>query len=270
MNPIHEEELVVVTGASSGLGKQIACDLAIKHGYSLILIARREKRLLAIKEYILSHTSVEVISIPSDLSDADSLNELIRTLDNYPNIRAAVLAAGVTYFGELEKQDYSSIENINSLNITANVKLIQWSTKYFQNHNRIGNIAIISSMAALVPTPYQAVYSSSKAYISNLVKVLSQENKGKNIFYTLVYPIGMKTEMTASNQLNNILEKNSLSTVSVEKCSEFSIQAMFKNKKTVIPGLVGKIILALSLLLPSGILLSYTASLYKSSLGEDE
>ncbi|MCF6193380.1 MAG: SDR family NAD(P)-dependent oxidoreductase [Kangiellaceae bacterium] len=264
------KKYAVVTGASSGLGKQIACDLAIKHGYSLILIARRENRLLAVKEYILSRAQVEVASIPSDLNDSDSLDALVGKLDILPNIRVAVLAAGVTYFGELEKQNSSNIESINALNISANLKLIQWSSKYFRKLGQGGNIVIISSMAALIPTPYQAVYSASKAYISNLAKGLSQENKENNIFYTLVYPIGMKTEMTASNQLNSILEKNSLSVISVEKCSQSCIQAMFKNKKTVIPGLVGKIIYFLSLILPSSVILSYTASLYKKSLGKGE
>lgn len=270
METKHKKKYAVVTGTSSGLGKQIACDLAIKHGYSLILIARREKRLLAVKEYILSRAQVEVVSVPSDLSDTDSLDALVRKSNIFPNIRVVVLAAGVTYFGELEKQSSSNIQNINALNISANLKLIQWSTKYFQTHTQGGNIAIISSMAALIPTPYQAVYSASKAYISNLVKGFSQENKENNIFYTLVYPIGMKTEMTASNQLNSILEKNSLSVISVEKCSESCIQATFKNKKTVIPGLVGKIIYFLTLILPSSVLSSYTASLYKKYLDAGE
>ncbi len=262
----YEKECVVVTGASSGLGRQIAYDLAIKHGYSLVLIARREQRLLAVKNYVTNHASVEVTAISSDLSDIDDLNDVIRRLDLFPNIRAVVLAAGVTYFGELEKQSSSSIESINAINISANLSLILWSTKYFHNHSRSGNIAIISSMAALIPTPYQTVYSASKAYMSNLIKGLSEENKGKNIFYTLVYPIGMKTEMTTSNQLNNILEKNSLSVISVEKCSKSCIKAMFQNKKTVIPGLVGKVIFFLSLILPSSILLSFTSSIYRKSL----
>lgn len=184
-------KIAVITGASSGLGREFAKQ--IRKRYVTIeeiwIIARRTNRLMQLKEDL---HGITVRMLPIDLCDKEALSAYQKMLLTYhPQIRILVNAAGfgkMGYVSSISKEDLSGQIALNCEALTTMTKL---SLPYMAKRSNIINIA---SSAAFLPQPNFAVYAATKSYVLSFSRALHQELKSRGITVTAVCPGPVDTE----------------------------------------------------------------------------
>lgn len=193
MKPLTEQR-ILVTGASSGLGRALSVRLA-DAGATVVATARRRAPLDELAE---RHPGVEPRIL--DLMDAQGLADLCDTIGP---LTGAILNAGITQVGPFN--DGSNVTDAATIdtNIMANVRLAR--ALYAPLNG--GRLVLIGSMAGQVALPYQAVYSGTKAFLLNFSLALREEWRD-TVSVGIFAPGGIQTEMTdieALSKLQNML-----------------------------------------------------------------
>lgn len=188
----------LVTGASSGLGEEFSRQIA-PHAASLILVARREDRLIALASKLQeSHPRVEIHTLPLDLSLSDSSDRLLDFL-TARNHRLSLLVnnAGLGDHGDFASGDWLRIQAMLDLNIVALTRLTH---SLLQSGRFRGPAAIlnVSSVASLLPLPGLAVYAATKAYVTSLSEALAMELRPHGITVSALCPGPVPTEFQAT------------------------------------------------------------------------
>ena len=181
--------IAIVTGASSGMGKEFVFQLSQYVKVDAIwVIARREEALKALQEQV----SVPVHPIPLDLCKEESFDAFAAILEaEKPDIKLLVNAAGFGKFGAFEKvpvvDDYRMID----LNCKALVAMTRLCLPYM---SRGSHILQLDSLSAFQPVPYIATYGATKAFVLSYTRAVSEELKPKGIRMMAMNPGWVKTE----------------------------------------------------------------------------
>lgn len=247
---------VIVTGASSGLGEAFCMELAVKEGANLIMVARRLDRLNELKKSIElnSKAKIEVISI--DLTQENEVNDLVQILDKTYNIYAAVINAGMTVMKKHDQITGEETRKIIDLNIRSTIQLTNYFISHFQKRDNNGGLLYISSLSSVFPTPFQSLYSGTKAFLNNFILALSQEYHQEKFSFSIYAPGGISTEMTNSDQIKH-LEKFLKPPAD---CAKYAIYG-FKQRKLLFSSNTS-IELLLAKLLPTSLKLHVMRKLY--------
>ncbi len=178
---------VLITGASSGIGEALAWKYA-EEGYRLILIARREERLVILKQDIEKKYGGHVFNISCDLSLPDSVHNIYNIVKK-ENIAVDVLInnAGFGHYGAFCE---SSVETMTKM-IQVNTMALMQLTHYFAADmvkRQSGHIINVGSIVGFVPGPFMAMYYATKAFVLSFSEALSQELASKNVCVTVFCP----------------------------------------------------------------------------------
>ena len=238
-----DDKWVVVTGASSGLGEAICEELSIRYNANLILVARRIDRLEKLKTRLLRFSKSKIAILQTDLSNSQELNEFFQTIDREYDIYGAVINAGMTLINPQLKIENFDIDRIVDLNIKSTILLTNFFVSHFKKNNCDGGLLYISSLSSIFPTPYQSIYSGTKAFTNNFIFALSQEHIENKFSFSIYTPGGIKTEMTMNNKWTHLDKFLS----SPNYCAKIAISGFCERKlifssKTSIELLLGKII----------------------------
>ncbi|MBO7667838.1 MAG: SDR family NAD(P)-dependent oxidoreductase [Firmicutes bacterium] len=182
-------DIAVVTGASSGMGREFVFALDKKYDLDEIwVVARREERLLELED----NCRARIVPLALDLIDSSSISEYDRRLkEAQPNIRTLVNAAGFGLFGEFSElpfDDQLDIITINDRSLTAFTYL---SLPFMEKGSQIYNLG---SMSSFQPTPYMCVYAASKAFVLSFTRAINVELEARGIRAMAVCPGWIKTE----------------------------------------------------------------------------
>lgn len=261
MAKLHfKDKWVLVTGASSGLGEEIARQLAQKHQANLILLARRKEKLEKLKSELENLVKVKIIA--ADLSKLDevdnALNEVLKNNDLY----GAVLNAGVTWFGPHEELSWDDFETMLQTNVVGVTRMTNRLVSYFEQTGNEGGLLIVSSMAAVIPIPYQAAYSGTKSFILSFATALGHELKNKNFSITVYTPGGIISEMTSGEKFNDL--RGWL--MPVKQAAKEAINAFIKRKLTYIPGFVNRLGSIAVKFVPKKLIMRRMSKVYGKSL----
>jgi len=182
-------KIAVITGASSGMGREFALRLDKEEEFDeLWLIARREERLLELGTQLRA----PVRPICLDLQRRESLEEYAALLKQHePEIAVLVNAAGFGLFGAFMDMDLNRQLDIIDLNSRALTGMCYLSVPYMKSGSRIYNMG---SMSSWQPVPYINVYGASKAYVLNFSRALGVELRERGIRVMAVCPGWIKTE----------------------------------------------------------------------------
>lgn len=193
MKPLAGQR-ILVTGASSGLGRALSVQLA-DGGASVIATSRRQAPL---DELAARHPGVETRIL--DLMDAKGLGAMCETIGP---LTGAVLNAGITHVGPFNDGSDGVDAAMIETNVMANVRLAR---ALYASLNG-GRLVLVGSMAGQVALPYQAVYSGTKAFLLNFSLALREEWRDQ-VSVGIFMPGGIQTEMTdieALSKLQNML-----------------------------------------------------------------
>ncbi|MEG1426431.1 MAG: SDR family NAD(P)-dependent oxidoreductase [Oscillospiraceae bacterium] len=182
--------VAIITGASSGLGKEFLASIAAECPEidEVWLIARRKERLEALAA---GYPGLTVVPIPLDLSNGESFSLLERILEERkPDLRILVNNAGYGKLGDLFGSDLQEQIGMTKLNATALTALTALSLPFLSDGGLIINVA---SIAAFAPTPGMAVYGATKAYVTSFTKALGYETRPRGINAISVCPGPMDT-----------------------------------------------------------------------------
>ncbi len=184
------KKIIVVTGASSGMGKEFLLQVLEKEKNidEIWAIARREERLKELKEKI----SEKIVPIKVDLSKESDLKKYKDRLEKEkPSIAILANCAGFGVFEHTENIDTEVKLNMIDLNVKAPVAMIDYSLPYMQKGSKIMNIA---SCAGFQPIPYINDYAATKSFLLSYSRALNKELQYRDIHVLAVTPYWTKTE----------------------------------------------------------------------------
>ncbi|HEU4955558.1 MAG TPA: SDR family NAD(P)-dependent oxidoreductase [Gemmatimonadales bacterium] len=177
--------LAVVTGASSGIGFELARQFA-EHGFDLIVVAEDEGIARAADE--LRDLRVEVEAVQADLAGADGVDGLWeRVKARGRPVAAIAINAGVGVGGPFVDNDLEEELRLVDLNVVSVVRLAKYAVRDMVSRGS-GRILITSSIAAEMPAPFLAVYGASKAFVQSFAEALHYELKDTGVTVTALQP----------------------------------------------------------------------------------
>lgn len=246
--------IAIITGASSGIGREIARILA--RDYDLVLVARREERLAIFCEELnqvikRDGTVCRAVAFPCDVSQSSECHRLYEAFRDQP-VEILVNGAGLGGFGQIcevqESQEMSMLD--------VNIRALHLLTKFFIRdmiERKRGYILNIASSAAYMPgSPFMATYYASKSYVLSFSRSIAYEPAVKNsgVYVGSLCPGPVATEF---HQVAGF--KGNPGGMSPKKCAEYAVKMMFRRKKVIIPGFFVKFTYFGAKILPAGLLL---------------
>jgi short-subunit dehydrogenase len=226
----------LVTGASSGLGLEMARIIARDHHGHLVLVARRLDRLEALADELRKAHKVDVVCIQADMTKKEDVTRTFEEATRGRAITAAILNAGVTYFGRGLDHDFEHFEQMLATNVTSVVWLTQRFAHHMVNHNPGGGVMIVSSVAGTTATPYQAAYSGTKAFLNNFGMALAEELVDDPVSVTVFVPGGIATEMGDKSGLSRKFKKGDVGMMDVDVCARRAVEGLIARERFVVPG----------------------------------
>ncbi len=246
----------LVTGASSGIGREIAKILS-DMGYDLILVARRKKKLEELKKQLT--TKVTIINL--DISSTYNCMKLYDKVKK-EDIDIVINNAGFGLFGEFTETSLDKELDMIDTNIKAVHTLTKLFLKDFKEKDS-GYILNVSSSAAFLSGPLMSTYYATKGYVLKLTEAIYEElrREDSNVYIGTLCPGPVDTEF---NDVANV--KFSIQSLNSHDVAEYAINQMFKRKLIIIPGWKMKFIV-FSRLLPRKLLLRINYNIQKKKEG---
>lgn len=250
--PTSARPLALVTGASAGIGTELARLLAADH--DLILTARRADALHALAAE-LKRSGATCHVFPGDLTDPAAPRQL------FDQITAAGLTvdvlvnnAGFGDLGPFAKADLPKTLKMIQVNVTALTELVSLFLPGFVARNR-GRILNVGSIAGFQPGPYMAAYYATKAYVNSFSEALHSELSGTGVTVTVLCPGPVATEFAqvAGAQTRQVFSAGQA--MPPRPVAEAGVRAMRAGRRLIVPGWRNKLMLFLERFAPRGVVI---------------
>jgi short-subunit dehydrogenase len=184
-----KDKVVIITGASSGIGRSTALALGREHA-KLVLVARRENRLKELEKEIGGGT----LSLALDLRDKTQVERMIRsTVEQYGRIDVLINNAGFGFLGTVENTPPSVVREIFDLNFDAPLIASQLAIPIMRAQGG-GHIINVSSVVGKRAFPLSGIYCATKFALNGISESLRIELKGSNIDVSIINPAATQTE----------------------------------------------------------------------------
>jgi short-subunit dehydrogenase len=257
----NKNTTAIVTGASSGIGTEIARELA-RRGHGLTLVARREDRLKALADELAHTHSIRAEVIAADLTDADSRRELPAQLEAR-GVHADILVnnAGFTTMGPVSMADRAAELALVRTNVEAVVDLCTLFVPGMVTRHR-GAVLNTASTAAFQPLPGQAGYGASKAFVLSYGRALRAELRGTGVSVTTLCPGPVETGFAEAAGMTDEQAAETLPKIMWIPASDVAraaIEGLAAGRGVVIPGKANRAGAGLAHLAPKALLLPLMA-----------
>ena len=240
------QPLAVVTGASSGIGLELARQFA-QHGYDLLVCAEDDGIHGAAVELRASGARVEALQ--ADLATPDGTDELYDRIQQLGGVIDAIaINAGVGVGGPFVETDLDEEINLINLNVVSVVHLTKHVLKDMVERGE-GRILFTSSIAAEMPAPFLAVYGASKAFVQSFAEALRNEVKDTNIVITALQPGPTDTNFFERAHMEDTKVATGKKTDPAE-VARVAFEALMKGKDHVVVGAKNKVQSTLAQVLP--------------------
>lgn len=249
----------VVTGASAGIGRELA-RLCAKDGHHVVLVARRRAELEALAQELTSTHGVTVRVMPCDLGDARAREALCEELADL-DVELLVNNAGFGSNGKFWENDATREIAMVELNVTALTHLTRRLLPAMVAKGR-GRVLNIGSTAGFQPGPYMATYYATKAYVNSFTQALAFELKGTGVTATVSCPGPVATEFAAiAGNDKSALFKQAGGVADATSVALEAYRAMKAGKPIVVHGVSNKLSAKVAQLAPTRIVTAVAAKL---------
>ena len=229
------DSAALVTGASSGIGSELARGLA-RRGHGLLLVARREDRLRELADELSEHHGIRAEPLAADLSDPAARDGLAAEVERRgPAIDVLVNNAGFGIYEPFAKSDRErEVQQVRTL-VEA---VIDLSSRYLPGmvERDRGAIINVSSTAGFQPLPGNGTYAASKAFVLFHSEALTEELRDTNVTVTAVCPGPVETEFLETSQPLFAEKVPKALWVEPERVAEEALDAADRGKRTIVPG----------------------------------
>ena len=256
----------LITGASSGLGLEMARLVARDHRGNLVLAARRKDRLDALADELRRDHGVDVVTLQADMTRREDVARTFEEATAGRPVPAAVLNAGVSYFGHGLELAFEEFERMLATNVTSVVYLTQ---RFLQHQIELGDgggTMIVSSVAGTVPTTYQAAYCGTKAFLNNFGVAMAEEVADRGVSLTVFAPGGIATEMGEKSGTARKFKKGDPGMMDVDVCARLALAGFVRRRRFVIPGTLNQMNDVLLRFVPRVVATSFTARIFRGAL----
>jgi len=258
MSKFHLEGCsALITGASAGIGREFARQLAGRAGL-LVLVARRQERLEELRDELTKRDpNLNVHIRPADLSDDRAVVELCGWLEQEKiSIDLLINNAGLGDYGTFATSEPDRISEMLFVNVVALTSLTRRLLPQMIAQKR-GAIVNVSSSAGFLPMSGLAVYAATKSYVTSLSEAIRMELRGTGVTVTTLCPGPVHTEFTQVAKRPSQRKQKSgpeIAHVSVEEVVRSTLEAVERDRPLVIPGFIMKLGMFLVRITPMSIM----------------
>ena len=260
--PPSSGSTALVTGASSGIGADVARELA-ERGHGVTLVARREDRLTALAREIEDTCQVRTEVIGCDLSDPAARDRLVaEILERGLEVSVLINNAGFGSAGRFQDLELEDELRMVRTNIEAVVHLCGEFIPAMVTRGE-GAVLNVASTAAFQPLARQGTYSASKAFVLAFTEVLSSDLKGTGVIATALCPGPVKTEfMDQHAGFDAASSTPDFIWMTAEECARAGVKGLERGKRVVVPGVGNRIGTLAGQHAPRSVLLAATRRFY--------
>jgi uncharacterized protein len=230
----------LVTGASSGIGASIADQLGAR-GFSLILVARREERLISLATDLSAEHGVDVEVIACDLAREDERDRLqFEIRGGGRPVEVLVNNAGFGHQADFARSPRERMVEMVHLNVEAVVDLTGRFLPPMVERGR-GSVINIASTGAFQPLPGSAVYGASKAFVLSFSEAIRTELRGSGVSVTAVCPGPVRTEFMTVAEVPGVEDRTpGIVWTAAEDVAKQAVEGAEHDKRVVVPGLLNR------------------------------
>ncbi len=239
----------LVTGASKGIGKALAKELASK-GYDLALISLPGESLASVALELQNSSNRKVVFLEVDLAQPDGPKKVWEwAVDLQLDVEALINNAGFGTLGKIEEAPVEFTQAMISVNVNAAALLCCYFLPQLKARGK-GYILTLGSTAGLMPVPFKTPYSASKAYIHFFSRALSLEVEGTGVSVTCLCPGGVRTRQEVISRIEKAGLLSRLSAMEPHQVAKIGVAGLLAKKRFVIPGLINQIFTRIARILP--------------------
>ena len=262
MNDAPPRPLALVTGASAGIGAELARELA-RHGHDLVLTARRVEPMQALADE-LRRARAEATVIASDLSRPGAALALAEDIAGRSlTIDVLVNNAGFGAAGRFARMDPGRLGDMLQVNIVALTELTRLLLPGMVARRR-GRILLVASVAGFQPGPHMAAYFASKAYVLSLGEALASELRGTGVTVTTLCPGATATEFfDVAGAETSIMARRLRRMMPAADVARLAYRALAAGRRVVVTGAMNRVTALVGRFAPRGIVLPVTERLMK-------
>ena len=247
METSNTRSLAIVTGASSGIGLELARECA-RNGFDLIIAADRPMVEAARQ---LAEYGATVETVEADLATREGVEKLEKMVENR-TVDALLANAGHGLGRAFLDQDFNEITHVIDTNITGTLYLIHRIGREMRDRG-YGRILITGSIAGLMPGTFQAVYNGTKAFIDSFSWALRNELKDSGVTVTCLMPGATDTEFFDRADMNDT-KVGTEKKMSAAEVAKIGYKAMMDGEGDVVAGMKNKLQAAMASVTPSSVL----------------
>jgi uncharacterized protein len=237
----------LITGASSGIGLELAKQIAAK-GFDVILVARSVDKLQSLATELSCKHGIQARVAAADLTQPASIQNLATLLEKQGlSIRVLVNCAGVLHQDAFVKMEAAQVQQMIDLNISALTSMLHATLPLMQRtvaeQGGKGHVLNVASIAAFQPIPMLAAYAASKAYVLSLSESLAEELQGSGVSVTALCPGITATNMfaQAKNANDKLSQVPSFLIADVKEVASTALEAMLRGDAICVPGAAYKL-----------------------------
>jgi len=225
--------VVVITGASSGIGRALAMSFA-RRGARLVLAARRVEQLEEVRTAVTPYAA-DVLVVPTDVTDDAALENLVKeTLAKFGQIDILINNAGVYDYGLLQETPVSSIRQMVSVNVASTLALTRLVLPHMLQR-RSGRIVNVASVAGRVANAIAPAYGATKAALVSFSDGLRRQVEGTGVHVISVLPTYTTSEMVSSDHAD-LMRSAGFTIDTVEYVAERTLDGLLKGKTEIVFG----------------------------------
>jgi short-subunit dehydrogenase len=256
----------LVTGASSGIGADIARQLA-ERGRGVTLVARREERLKALADELSAKHGIRAEVVPADLADPESRGAMVDTVaERGLVVDVLVNNAGLSTAGKLHQTERAAGLNMIRINMEALTDLCHVYLPGMVERGA-GAVLNVASTASFQPIPGQAAYAATKAYVLRLTEAIHEELKGTGVTATALCPGPVRSEFVdvMTGGRGSSINTPDFVWMTSEETARAGVEGMLGGRRVVIPGALNNVGALAGTLTPRRVLLPLMRRYYPLS-----